>query len=182
MSIVSRSIANRSVVNRSACGAMLACLTIAGLAPRAFAAPPPVYVHMNGANMFLEGVVAVRPGQKVIFVNEDTGGHTIIGYNPTTGAESKTFDGTVAGTKGAGNPVPTYSISFSHPGLQYYYCSVHADIKKQPGDSFTAKVKKGVDGFGDPMAGLVIVTTDKALLQENPKTASEKVLPNYFGG
>ena len=44
------------------------------------------------------------------------------------------------------------------------------------------KVRPGVHGFGDPMAGLIIVTTDKKLLQDNPKTASEKILPNYFGG
>ena len=43
----------------------------------ALAAPPPVYVHMNGANMFLERLVFVRPGQKLVFVNEDTGAHGI---------------------------------------------------------------------------------------------------------
>lgn len=162
----------------AAFGAALASFAM----PAHAAAPPPVYVHMNGANMFLEGVVAVRPGQKVVFVNEDTGAHTIIGYNPKTGANSKTFDGAVAGTKGAGHKISTYTISFKHQGLQYYYCSVHALIKKQPGNSYVATVRPGVHGFGDPMAGLIIVTTDKTLLSENPKTASEKVLPHYFGG
>jgi plastocyanin len=169
-------------IKRLAGAATISCLALAGLAPHAVAASSPVYVHMNGANMFLEGVVAVRPGQKVVFVNEDTGAHTIIGYNPTTGAASKSFDGAVAGTKGAGHPVSTYSVSFPHQGLHYYYCSVHADLKKQPGDGFVAKVRKGVGGFGDPMAGLIIVTTDKKLLADNPKTTSEKILPNYFGG
>ena len=49
------------------------------LAPGSFAATAatpkaaPVYVHMNGANMFLESVVVVRPGQDVVFVDQDTG-------------------------------------------------------------------------------------------------------------
>ncbi|OZB40782.1 MAG: hypothetical protein B7X48_03715 [Acidiphilium sp. 34-60-192] len=107
----------------------------------------PIYVHMNGANMFLERTVFAAPGQTVIFVNEDTGGHTIIGYNPSTGATSKRFDGVVAG-----------------------------------GNRFVAKVRPGVHGFGDPMAGRIIVTTDPTLLAENPKTAHEKILPAYFGG
>ena len=167
---------------RLACSAFFG-LTLAGFSSGAHAAAsPPVYVHMNGANMFLEGVVAVRPGQKVIFVNEDTGGHTIIGYNPATGAASKTFDGAVAGTKGAGHKIATYSVSFKHHGLHFYYCSVHADLKKQPGASYIAKVRPGVHGFGDPMAGLIIVTSDKKLLADNPKTASQKILPGYFGG
>lgn len=151
-------------------------------ASQAEAAQPPVYVHMNGANMFLENVVAVRPGQKVVFVNEDTGAHTIVGYTPATGASSRKFDGMVAGTKGQGHKISTYAISFKHQGLRYYYCSVHALLKKQPGDGYVPKVRPGVHGLGDPMAGLIIVTNDKTLVRENPKTASEKILPNYFGG
>lgn len=142
----------------------------------------PIYVHMNGANMFLERTVFAAPGQTVIFVNEDTGGHTIIGYNPSTGATSKRFDGVVAGTKGAGHKIATYSISFKHQGVHDYYCSVHAIIAKEPGNRYVAKVRPGVHGFGDPMAGRIIVTTDPTLLAENPKTAHEKILPAYFGG
>ncbi len=145
-------------------------------------AAKPIYVHMNGANMFLERSVFAAPGQKVIFVNEDTGGHTIIGYNPATGATSKRFEGVVDGTKGAGHKIATYSISFKHQGIHDYYCSVHALIAKEPGNRYAAKVRPGVHGFGDPMAGRIIVTTDKALLAQNPKTTSEKILPKYFGG
>jgi hypothetical protein len=39
-----------------------------------------------------------------------------------------------------------------------------------------------VDGFGDPMAGLIIVTTDPRLLADNPPSTRQKILPNYFGG
>ncbi len=142
----------------------------------------PVYVHMNGANMFLENVVVVRPGQPVVFVDEDTGAHTIVGYNPSTGAMSNTFDGAVQGTPGPGHAVHTYTITFHHPGLKYYYCSVHAELVKEPGGKTVPKKRPTVHGFGDPMAGLIIVTDDPHLLADNPKTASSKILPHYFGG
>ena len=153
-------------------------------APASLAAPaaPPVYVHMNGANMFLENVVAVRPGQKVVFVNEDTGDHTIIGYDPLDGKTSKRFDGDVTGTPGAGHAVSTYTIAFAHTGLQFYYCSVHAELMKEPGGRTMPKKRPTVHGFGDPMAGLIIVTNDKRLLRDNPPTSHEKILPDYFGG
>jgi plastocyanin len=146
------------------------------------ATPKPVYIHMNGANMFLETPVAVRPGQPVVFVNEDTGGHTIIGYSARTGATSTRFDGAVAGTPGAGHPVHTYTIVFHHQGIVHYYCSVHAVLAKEPGGRTVAKVRPGVHGFGDPMAGTIIVTTDPKLLAQTPKTTGEKILPGYFGG
>lgn len=165
---------------------LTALCAAAGFAiPEAQAAPAaqaPVYVHMNGANMFLENVVVVRPGQPVVFVDEDTGAHTIIGYNPATGAPSKTFDGVVQGTPGPGHAVHTYTITFRHPGLKYYYCSVHAELVKEPGGRTVPKKRPTVHGFGDPMAGLIIVTDDPHLLADNPKTARSKILPSYFGG
>ncbi|CAZ88274.1 hypothetical protein [Thiomonas arsenitoxydans] len=133
------------------------------LAPGSFAATAatpqatPVYVHMNGA-------------------------HTIIGYNPLTGKTSTRFDGAVQGTPGPGHPVSTYAIAFKHPGLQFYYCSVHAELMKEPGGRTVPKKRPTVHGFGDPMAGLIIVTTDKRLLADNPPTTHEKILPGYFGG
>lgn len=142
----------------------------------------PVYIHMNGANEFLEAVVAVRPGQPVVFVNEDTDAHVIVGYDPATGAASKRFSGAVAGTKGPKDKTSTYTVSFGRRGLEFYYCSVHAVLAKAPGGVYLPKVKPGGEGFGTPMAGLVIVTTDPKLLAANPKTASRKILPDYFGG
>jgi plastocyanin len=161
--------------------ALLAAALLA--APVAEAANlPPVYVHMNGANMFLENVVVVRPGQRVVFVNEDTGDHTVIGYDPASGKTSKRFDGLVKGTLGPGHAVSTYSISFAHPGLEYYYCSVHAELEKEPGGRVVPKKRPTAHGFGDPMAGLIIVTTDPRLLADDPPTARQKILPDYFGG
>lgn len=146
-------------------------------------AASPVYVHMNGSNEFLERLVFVRPGQKVVFVNEDTGPHAVRGYNPQTGAKSKSFDDAdLKGTPGKGHGVHTYSISFKHQGVQWYYCPIHADLKKAPGGGVWPKVRPGVNGFGTPMAGVIVVTKDKTLLADNPKTASEKVLPKFFGG
>jgi plastocyanin len=172
--------------NISSAAALVACACL--LAPVSHAATPaktpaaPVYVHMNGANMFLENVVVVRPGQDVVFVDQDTGAHTIIGYNPATGKTSTRFDGAVQGTPGAGHPVSTYTIAFKHPGLQFYYCSVHAELMNEPGGRTVPKKRPTVHGFGDPMAGLIIVTTDKHLLADNPATTHEKILPGYFGG
>ena len=145
-------------------------------------ADPPVYVHMNGANMFLENVVAVRPGQPVVFVDEDTGDHTIIGYNPITGKTSARFNGVVQGTPGPSHPVHTYTIRFTRQGLHFYYCSVHAELKREPGGRTVPAKRPTVGGFGDPMAGLIIVTRDPALLKDNPPTSARKILPDYFGG
>lgn len=173
---------------RHAAAAALLSVGVLLAAPASFAAPhrsahmPPVYVHMNGANMFLENVVVVRPGQKVVFVDQDTGAHTIIGYNPLTGTTSKRFDGAVQGTPGPGHPVSTYTIAFRRPGLKFYYCSVHAELVKEPGGRTVPKKRPTVHGFGDPMAGLIIVTTDRHLLTDNPPTTHEKILPGYFGG
>lgn len=165
-------------------GALAAAATLA-FAGSAWAVPaslPPVYVHMNGANEFLENVVAVRPGQPVVFVDEDTGAHTIVGYDPATGAASKSFDGAVEGTPGPGHPVHTYTVRFRHAGLKYYYCSIHAELAHEPGGVTAPKKRPTVHGFGDPMDGLIIVTTDHHLLAANPASSRERILPHYFGG
>lgn len=147
------------------------------------ATPSPVYIHMNGANEFLERLVFVRPGQDVIFVNEDTGPHMVRGYYPATGMQSKTFDKPVImGTPGAQQPVHTYTISFSHQGVHHYYCQVHALLSKGPGGVWLPVKRPGTHGFGAAMAGTIVVTNDKALLADNPKTAAEKILPDFFGG
>lgn len=152
----------------------------------------PVYVHLNGANDFLESVVAVRPGQVVEFVNEDTGGHTVVGYRPYKGgAMVKGFEGSIAGTRGLGHSVSTYSISFAHTGVYPYYCSVHARLAAvygHGGDRYMAVVPTAavlgppVDGYGGPMSGVIIVTNDPHILAITPSSAREKILKNYFGG
>jgi plastocyanin len=142
----------------------------------------PVYVHMNGKNMFLESVVAVFPHQPVVFVNEDTGMHMVLGYDPLTGKVNPTFSGALPGTPGPGHPVSTYRISFDKPGIYYYYCPVHAELEKAPGGVYVPVKRPMVHGFPVPMAGLVIVTDEKALVAEDPPTSHEKILPGYFGG
>ena len=163
----------------------LGIATLAGIlvTSPARAAPPPVYIHMNGKNEFLERLVFVRPGQDVVFVNEDTGPHSIRGYNPATGAQSKTFyKPAIMGTPDARHPVSTYTISFPHQGVRHYYCPVHALISKGPGGAWLPVKRPTTHGFDTPMAGTIIVTDDKALLSDNPKTASEKIMPSFFGG
>ncbi len=163
--------------------AAIATLGFVKPAPARAAGMRPVYIHMNGANEFLERLVFVRPGQKVVFVNEDTGDHAIQGYNPETGAKSKVFrDKVISGTPGPHHPVHTYTISFAHQGPQFYFCPVHAQLKKGPGGVWLPVRRSTTHGFGAAMAGEIIVTNDRALLARNPKTAWKKILPKFFGG
>ncbi len=150
-------------------------------APASAAALPPVYVHMNGFNAFVESVVAVQPGQPVIFVDEDTGAHTIQGYNPATGKPTKLF-GMVLGTKGPGHKISTFKAVFKNPGVHYYYCTMHAMLEKVYHHSVQPAHRPTAHGFAGAMAGIVIVTRDPALLAENPTTCKEKILSDYFGG
>jgi plastocyanin len=161
----------------------LTCL-LTGVAGCSAAAPTlqPVYIHMNGANMFLESVVAVRPGQAVVFVNEDTGIHMVLGYNPLTGKANPQFSGTLLGTPGPSQPVHTYTIRFTHPGIYYYYCPVHAMLKLAPGGIHVPVKRPTVHGFGTPMAGLIIVTNEQTLINDDPPSSHHKVLPGYFTG
>ena len=157
-------------------------LALAASVPAAYAAPAPVYVHMNGTNDFLEPVVAVRPGQPVIFVNQDTDPHTIVGFDPRSGRQPLAINGRAAGTPGAGHAVGTFTVTLARPGLYYYYCSLHARLSKTFGTAVQAAPRKGVNGYGGAMAGVIVVTSDPRLLSENPKTTTQRVLPGFFGG
>lgn len=174
-----------SLLARSLCVLALvsaASLTACSAPTKAASAAAPVYIHMNGANDFLESTVAVAPGQPVTFVNEDTGAHSVVGYYPTTGAMNPKIDAALPGTPGIGHPVPTVTFAFRKPGIYAYYCSVHAHLVKTLGTAVIAVARKGIDGFGASMSGIIIVTTDAALLDSNPSTSSQKVLKSYFGG
>ena len=160
---------------------LLAGLLLAG-SSAAWAKPAPVYVHMNGKNDFLESVVAVRPGQPVIFVNQDTGKHAVAGYNPLTGKISKSFNAVIAGTPGAGHGVHTYKVVFHHRGVHYYYCYIHARLQKVFGKRVQPAHRKGVPGFDGAMAGVVIVTNDPKVLKADAPSSHKKILPNFFGG
>lgn len=145
------------------------------------AASGPMYVHMNGGNHFLEPVIAVAPGQQVVFVSQDTGGaHTIVGFDPTTGKPMGPINGLVQAAKAGA--VTTYAVRIDRVGIYNYYCSIHAMLAKMLGNSVQPAVRPGVDGFKGAMAGVVIVTTDSALLDDNPPTSHERVVAGYFGG
>ncbi len=166
--------------------AMLVTLVVR-LAPKSIAAPgqagpTPVYVHMDGANAFVEPVVAVKPGQPVAFVNEDTGMHMIDSYNPLTGKITSAMAGVVQGTTGPTGTISTYKVAFKLPGFYYYYCPVHAVLSKIYHHSVQAAHRPGVHGFPGSMAGLIVVTTDKALIAENPPSSHKRILSDYFGG
>ena len=145
-------------------------------------ASAPVYIHMNGRNDFLEPTVAVAPGEPVVFVNEDTGFHNVIGYHPTTGKPNPAVNGDLAGTKGAGHHVATYTVKLTKPGIYDYYCSVHAVLAKTYGKAVQPAHRPGVHGYPGAMAGEIIVTNDPNLIAQNPATTAKKVLAGYFGG
>ncbi len=142
----------------------------------------PVYVHMNGFNAFVESVVAVRPGQPVVFVNEDTGVHTVQGYNPITGKALKYPMGMLLGTPGPGHKVHTYTVRYSKPGVYYYYCTMHAVLEKVYKNMVQPAHRVGVHGFAGAMAGIIIVTKNPAILKQNAPTCRDKILKSYFGG
>ncbi len=150
---------------------------------RGVAATTPVYIHMNGANHFLEPLVAVAPGQPVVFVNQDTGGaHTIVGYDPLTGAKNPAINGLVQRSKGAGQPASTYTVRFAKAGFYSYYCSVHARLAKTFGGAVQPAYRNGVGGFKGAMAGTIVVTSDPALLAADPPSTKLEELPGFFGG
>ena len=143
----------------------------------------PVYVHMNGGNHFLEPVVAVAPDEPVVFVNQDTGGdHTIVGFSAIAGQPAPSINGVVDAATANGSKAPTYVVHFDHVGVYNYYCSVHAILVKSFGGTVQPAYRAGVDGYKEAMAGIIVVTTDPALIKANPATSAEKVVPGYFGG
>ena len=143
---------------------------------------PAVYVHMNGMNDFLESVIAVQPGQPVIFVNQDTGEHAVQGYDPIDGKLVKSFSDRLKGSKGKGHTYATYKISFQDQGFHFYYCPIHAKLQTVFGKQEKPAHRKGVPGYLGAMAGVIIVTTDHALLESNPKSSHEETLSGFWGG
>ena len=143
----------------------------------------PVYVHMNGGNHFLEPVVAVAPGQPVVFVNQDTGGeHTIVGFSQIAGQPAASIHGVVGAAAANGSKIPTYKVHFDHIGIYNYYCSVHAILVKSFGGTVQPAYRTGVDGYKEAMAGVIVVTHDAAVIKKNPATSTERIVPGYFGG
>jgi len=147
----------------------------------------PVYVHMNGLNDFLPKVVFVRPGQPVVFVNQDQGAHSIHAYDPVGGNHRKAMDDvSLQGTKGPGHPVHTYKVTFKHEGVHYYICTIHAHLvsvyKTPSGKNIDLPAKrKGIPGYRGSMAGVVVVTREASLLKSDPSITHQRVLKNFWG-
>lgn len=146
----------------------------------------PIYVHMNGLNDFLPRIVFVKPGQTVVFVNQDQGPHSIHGYNPVGGDHLKDLnDMVLQGTPGPGHAVHTYKVRFNHVGIHYYICTVHAhlvSVYKAPSgqDYFLPAKRVGVHGYLGSMAGVIVVTREKQLLGSNPPITRQKILQKFW--
>ena len=146
----------------------------------------PVYVHMNGLNDFLPKVVFVRPGQPVVFVNQDQGAHSIHAYDPVGGSHLKAMDDvSLQGTPGPGHTVHTYKVTFKHEGAHYYICTIHAHLvsvyKSPSGKNFDLPAKrKGIPGYRGSMAGVVIVTREASLLKSDPPITHRRILKKFW--
>jgi len=151
------------------------------------ASPSPVYIHMNGLNDFLPKVVFVRPGQPVVWVNQDQGAHSIHGYKVLDGGHLKNMDKmSLSGTPGPGHKVHTYSVTFHSVGAHYYVCTIHAHLVKvyadPSGGSYYLPAKRhGIPGYRGSMAGVVVVTREPALLHSDPPITHKRVLKKFWG-
>jgi hypothetical protein len=67
-------------------------------------------------------------------------------------------------------------------GVYPYYCSVHAVLEKTVAGSLQPAHRPGIDGFKGAMAGTIVVTRDRALIDANPPTSRELIVPGFFGG
>ncbi len=163
-------------------------VAVAGFSSSALAssAPHPIYVHMNGLNDFLPRVVFVRPGQQVVFVNEDTGAHSVHGYTLIGGKHLKDIDeAALPGMSSASAKPHTYAVRFSRPGAYYYLCTVHAHLVKvyrtpDGVNYFMPAKRKGIPGYGGTMSGIVIVTHAQPLLDSNPPITHQRVLKGLW--
>ena len=169
---------------------VLALLLSAGLLGSAVAqgaTRSPVYIHMNGLNDFLPKVVFVRPGQPVVWVNQDQGAHAIHGYKLVGGEHLKDLNKvSLAGTPGPGHKVHTYRVSFDHVGVHYYLCTVHAHLvgvytDPNGGTYYLPAKRHGVPGYRGSMAGVVVVTRESALLNSNPAITHKRILAKFWG-
>lgn len=146
-----------------------------------------VYVHMNGLNDFLPKVVFVRPGQPVVFVNQDQGVHSIHAYDPVGGGHLKAMDDvSLQGTPGPGHTVHTYTVTFKHRGVHYYICTIHAHLvsvyKSPKGSNYDLPAKRqGIPGYRGSMAGVIVVTREAPLLKSDPPITRQRVLKNFWG-
>ncbi len=164
----------------------LAILGLASGGSALAASTSPVYVHMNGLNDFLPKVVFAKPGQPVVFVNQDQGPHSIQAYDPVGGNNLKAMhDVSLQGTPGPGHTVHTYKVTFKHEGVHYYLCTIHAHLvsvyKTPSGKNYDLPAKrKGIPGYRGSMAGVVIVTREASLLRSNPPITHQKILKKFW--
>lgn len=167
-------------------GAALAVAIFTSPSVLAASAANPIYVHMNGLNDFLPRVVFASPDEKVVFVNEDTGTHSVHGYSLIGGNRLKDMDDTaLAGMASADAQPHTYTVHFAKPGTYYYLCTVHAHLVKvyraQGGSNYFMPARRqAIPGYGGTMSGVVIVTRDRGLLDSNPPITHQRVLKGLW--
>jgi plastocyanin len=132
-----------------------------GVLPSADAAPARRHrVLVPEADRFTPAGLTIHAGDTVQWVNRDTDNHTVVSDDAFTTADHAGTDVHLVGTDDNGGQPGTVQLTFSQPGMFFYYCRLHArlDASRQP-------VAPGPDGgiqsnngnFGTPMMGVITV-------------------------
>ena len=110
----------------------------------------------NGKDEFATDFMAIRPGSRVTWHNEDTDNHVIslvYGWSaPINAALLGPYQ--INGTKAAPPNGGTTTVTFPTPGLYYYYCSTHADVNPT---WHRVQAHKDASEFPIPMEGFALV-------------------------
>jgi plastocyanin len=111
----------------------------------------------SGKDDFTTDFIAITQGGKVSWHNSDTDKHFVAlvdGWSaPINPADLGPY--TIKGTDDAPPRGETMSVTFTTPGLYYYYCSAHATINAT---WKRAEVHGDASEFPIPMEGFVLVT------------------------
>lgn len=135
-------------------------LVLAIAAPSIAAGRPHRMVIVPESDRFTPFSMAIRPGESVEWVNEDTDDHTVVSDDAFNTAGNQGLNQLLPGTDSNGGQPGTLTLRFTHPGTFVYYCRFHAHL-----DEASQPVAPGPDGgiqdasgnFGTPMMGVITV-------------------------
>jgi plastocyanin len=130
------------------------------LAPCLAAARTHRMVIIPGEDRFLPFSVVIRPGDSVVWENDDTDDHTVVSNDAFNTAGHQGTNVIIPGTDSTGGQPATFTLHFTHPGVFAYYCRFHAmlDADNQPKAPGPDGGIQDPDGnFGTPMMGQITV-------------------------
>lgn len=115
----------------------------------------------NGKDDFTTDFIAIAQGGTVSWHNADTDEHFITQVYGWSAPVNPSDLGVISlkGTDDASPKGGSTSVTFSQPGLYYYYCSAHADVNLS---WHRAQADKDASEFPIPMEGFVLVVGNQA--------------------